>query len=134
MIHLDTSFLVDLLREARARETGHATALLNELADEELAISTHVACELYAGVELSSNPRKERQRVRALCESLHVTAPDEGFAEAYGRHLATLHRAGEPISTMDLLIAVSALQDDAPLITRNARHFARVHGLELIDY
>jgi predicted nucleic acid-binding protein len=35
---------------------------------------------------------------------------------------------------MDLLIATAAVLDEAPLVTRNARDFARVPGLELVGY
>jgi hypothetical protein len=42
VIHLDTTFLVDLLREAR-RGPGSAIAFLETVEDQELAISVHVA-------------------------------------------------------------------------------------------
>lgn len=135
MIHLDTSFLVDLLRERREETRGGAGALLEgRLATEELAISVHVVCELHAGAELASNRRRERERVRGLCASLHVSVPDEEFPRTYGRLLAHLRREGEPVATMDLLIATAAVHVDAPLVTRNVRHFSRIPGLELIDY
>jgi predicted nucleic acid-binding protein len=35
---------------------------------------------------------------------------------------------------MDLLIATSALLDDAPLVTRNVKDFSRVPGLRLLEY
>lgn len=38
MTHLDTSFLVDLLREAARGEEGPAHAALDRLAEEELAV------------------------------------------------------------------------------------------------
>jgi tRNA(fMet)-specific endonuclease VapC len=135
LIHLDTSFLVDLLRERRQGEPGPATGLLRDrLSEEELAVSLHVACELYAGAELAGDPRQERGAVRKLCSSLRVTHPGEDFPSAYGRLLGQLRRAGTPVSTMDLLIAAAALQDEAALVTRNARHFRLVPGLDLIDY
>lgn len=135
MTHLDTSFLVDLLRERRKGEAGPAGELLvDRLADEELGISVHVACELYAGAELASHRRRERKRVQELCASLHVAYPDDGFAPTYGRLLDHLRRSGEPIATMDLLIATAAVRGEAPLVTRNVRHFSRVPGLELVEY
>lgn len=134
MIHLDTSFLVDLLRETRRADPGPATALLDRLAGDELGISVHVACELYAGVERSASRRKERARVDELCDTLHVVYPDDRFAPLYGRLLADLRRAGEPIATMDLLIGTAAIVEEAPLVSRNPRHFGRLPGLDLIEY
>lgn len=49
MIHLDTSYLVDLLREAARGKPGPATKRLDEMADEDLWLSVHAACECYAG-------------------------------------------------------------------------------------
>ncbi len=134
MIQLDTSFLVDLLREAARGRGGPATALLGRLEKEELAISVHVACELYAGAELSKEPVRERAKIEALCAGLNVVAPAEGFAPLYGELLARLERRGERIATMDLLIATAAVAAGASLVTRNARHFSRVDSLRLIDY
>ena len=134
MIHLDTSFLVDLLREARRGEAGPATRELDELAEEDLWISVFVACELEAGIELSKRPERERERVAELTAGLQVVYPDSRFAATYGRLLAELTRRGETIAAMDLLIGTAAVLDEAPLVTRNERHFARVPGLRVIAY
>jgi len=132
--HLDTSFLVDLLREARRGEAGGAHALLESLADEPLAVSVHVACELHGGTERSSDPPEERGRVETLLAALEVVVPDDGFPIAYGEALAELRRRGQAIPTMDLLIATAALRHGAKLVTRNARDFDRVPGLVVKGY
>ncbi len=134
MIHLDTSFLVDLLREAGRDRSGAALAFLNGIEEEELGISVFVACELFAGAELSSEPSRELRNVQRLCGSLQVAYPDEQFPLIYGRLLAELERNKQKISTMDLLIATSAVRTEAPLVTRNLRDFSRVRGLKLLDY
>jgi len=56
------------------------------------------------------------------------------FGPACGRLLANLRATGMPIATMDLLVATAALLNEAPLVTRNVRHFARVPGLRVIGY
>ncbi len=134
MIHLDTSFLVDLMREASRGRVGPATSLLRTLQNEELAISIHVACELRAGAELSSNPAEEHLKVEALCRGLEVVTPAETFPGIYGTLLARLERRGERIATMDLLIATAAVASGASLVTRNARHFGRISELRLAAY
>ena len=134
MTHLDTTYLVDLLRESARNEEGPATRKLDELAEEELAISVHVACELQAGAELSRDPAKERERLEALLRPLGVVFPDERFPPSYGRLLAELQRRGESISTMDLFIATAAIVDGAAILTRNVREFERVPGLHVLSY
>ena len=134
MTHLDTSYLVDLLRETRRDEPGPASALLETLSEEPLGVSVHVACELHAGAALSESPEVERASVDALLAALQVVPPDEGFPARYGQVLAQLRKRGQSISTMDLLIATAALGDGATLVTRNARDFDRVPGLIVQGY
>jgi tRNA(fMet)-specific endonuclease VapC len=134
VIHLDTSFLVDLLREGVRGKSGAATGLLERFGQEDIWISVFVACELAAGAELSAHPREERQRVERLCSSVQVAFPDDRFPPAYGRLLAWQHRHEGRIAAMDLLIATSAVVAGAPLVTRNERDFSRVPGLEVLSY
>jgi predicted nucleic acid-binding protein len=134
LTHLDTTFLVDLLRERRRGEEGPASRLLGRLADEALAVSVHVACELFAGAELADEPERERERVAALVNALQVVQPDDRFAPPYGELLAELRRRGSPVPTMDLLIATAARVHEAALVTRNARDFERIPGLDVIAY
>lgn len=134
MIHLDTSLLVDLLREASRGTEGPASRFLAGVPDEQLGISVFVACELAAGAAMSTRPAQERHRVDRLCEGFHIDYPDERFPSAYGSLLALQERSRGRISTMDLLIATSALVAGAALATRNAKDFARVPGLDVLTY
>ncbi|MCH7749643.1 MAG: type II toxin-antitoxin system VapC family toxin [Acidobacteria bacterium] len=134
MIHLDTTFAVDLLREVRRRQPGAATAMRGRLEREPLRISVHVACELLAGAELSRQRTEERQRVLRFCDAVDIAYPDAQFAPAYGRLLALQQRTGRTVGTRDLLIATAAILDEAPLLTRNKREFSRIPDLEIIGY
>ena len=121
MMHVDTSFLVDLLRESRRRRPGPATAFLNRIQGEELRVDVHVACELLAGAELYVRPSVERERVQRLCAELQISYPDERFPPTYARLLASQERKRQRIATMDLLIATAAVVDGAALVTRNPK-------------
>lgn len=135
MIHLDTSFVVDLLREqARGSARGPATTWLEANEDHPLAVSVFVACELEAGAARATHVSREQQRVRSLLDAVTVVCPDERFAARYGGTLAAILRAGRSISTMDLLIATVALVEGAQLVTANPRHFAIVPDLDLLEY
>ena len=135
MIHLDTSLLIDLLRETERERPGPAFEALESLdADDTLAVSVHVVCELRAGAELARRPLKEHEELDRLLSGLLVAYPDDRFAPAYARLLAATHRTGRPVAAMDLLIATAAILDNAPLITRNIKDFSRVPGLRVIGY
>jgi len=134
LIHLDTSFLVDVLRENARGKPGAGTAFFERITDEEIVISVFVVCELYAGAELSERSAAEFKHLSEFCRAIPIEYPDERFAGRYGRLLARLERAGTRISTMDLLIATTAILSEAPLVTRNIRHFGRIPGLVLLSY
>jgi len=105
-----------------------------DLAEEQLAVSLYVACELQAGAHLSRDPSRERARVDTLLGTLGIVLPDERLPHHYGSLLAELKRRGESISTVDLLIAASAVADGAAMLTRNVRDFERVPGLLVMSY
>jgi tRNA(fMet)-specific endonuclease VapC len=135
VIHLDSSLLIDLLRETLRERPGPALDMLESLDDAELlGVSVHVVCELRAGAELARKPLKEHEELDRLLSGLVVVYPDARFAPAYGRLLAAIERSGRPIAAMDLLIATAAILDDAPLITRNVKDFSRVPGLRVLRY
>ena len=135
MIHLDTSILIDLLREAARERPGPAFDVMESLDDREaLAVSVHVLCELRAGAELGRRPLVEHESLDRLLGGLVVAYPDSRFAPMYGRLLAAIERSTRPVAAMDLLIATAALLDDASLITRNVKDFVRVPGLRVLGY
>lgn len=134
MIHLDTSFLVDLLREQASRKAGAASAWLSAHADEALGASVFVSCELEAGAARAAHPQRERGRVGELMKTLAIAFPDERFAAVYGGLLSTLQARGRTIATMDLLIATSAMVEGVALLTGNRRHFDLVPDLRVLSH
>ena len=135
MIHLDTSYLIDLLRETTRVRPGPALDFIEGLDEgETLVASVLVVSELRAGAELAKSALKEHEELDRLLSGLLVAYPDARFPAVYGRLLAALQRTSRPIAAMDLLIATAALIDDAPLVTRNVKDFSRVPGLRVLGY
>jgi predicted nucleic acid-binding protein len=134
VIHADSSYLIDLLREQARGKRGHATAFLEQHAADHLAASVFVVCELEAGAANATSTDREQARLRALIEVLTVVYPDERFAPVYGDALVKLQRTGKTVATMDLLIATAAVVDSAALVTANRRHFDMIPGLDVLGY
>ena len=120
MIHFDTSFVVDFLRETSRDDPGPATALLDSLPPEDLAVSVFAVCELLAGAALAQRGDEERRKVREFCATLRIAYPDDAFADQYGRIVGTLKR--------------SAVREGARLVTRDRKDFLDIAGLDLISY
>lgn len=133
MIHLDTSFAVDWIRERARGARGPAHAWIRQSGRQVLGISVFSLRELYAGAAAANHPAREREAIGAL-EADVVAYPDERLAPLFGSMCAKLGRAGHRLPAMDALIAASALLEGAALLTRNARHFARIPGLDVLSY
>lgn len=133
-MHVDTSFLVDLLRERGRRLPGRATTFIESHANARFGASVFVACELEVGVARSASPDRERARIRAALQSIEIVYPDERFPPIYGELAARIRRNGQTVSEMDLMIAATAIIQGVPVVTANEKHFAVVPGLQVVSY
>jgi predicted nucleic acid-binding protein len=133
VIHLDTCFLIDLARE-QIRGPGPATRWLEGQLATPLGASLFVQCELEAGAANAVDPARERDRVRRVLGAVSIIVPGSTFAARYGAALVSIQRAGRSISPMDLLIATTALENGAPLLTADRRHFVAVADLTVLTY
>jgi predicted nucleic acid-binding protein len=136
MAILDTTFLIDLMKESKASRAGPATAKLGELMQrgEELRAAVFTVGELYVGVAKGSQPDKERQAIEDCLALLDIVGFEESTARLFGRLVGQLERVGQVIGDMDALIASVALEQDELLVTRNVAHFQRVPGLRIEGY
>lgn len=135
MIHFDSSFVIDMLRELDRERPGAALEFMESLDEREvLGVSVHVLCEVRIGAELSPNVVRAHERIDELMAGMYISYPDERFAPAYARLSAVTRRARTRVPPMDLLIATAALIDDAQLVTRNVKDFSRVPGLRVLGY
>ncbi len=129
MYLLDANVVLDYFRER-----GNVAANLLAVAPGELALPAIAAYEIWVGVIGSQNP----SRRRAQYEQFLAEVPILDFDAATGRKAAELRHAmtrkGDAIGPLDTLIAGSALAHQATLVTRNVREFARVPGLNVVNW
>ena len=105
--------------------------------DADIAISAISLAELHFGVLVaqSADVRAERLRRLALVERTFDALPvDDAVARSYGRLAAALGHAGRPTRARvtDLLIAATAVSQQATLWTRNAADLAGLAELVAI--
>lgn len=131
---LDTSFIVDLMRESNTGSAGPASTKLKSIGSTKLRLPLFVLCELQAGIENSRNPAVELGKLLELTEFMQVVYPAPGFAITYGEIEMTLRQTGNPMPLMDLLIAVLVKNEGSPIITRDVEHFSRVPGIVVETY
>lgn len=122
----DTSVLIDHLREYRP-----ATEFLETVFNSGvlITISSVTELELYAGKSMQ-NPANEKIVIRflKLFKALPVTsniARQAGFLLRHHRH--------QGLTPLDAIIASTALEHNANLITRNIKHFRMIKGIIAFD-
>jgi predicted nucleic acid-binding protein len=117
---LDTTVLIDALRN-RTNLLARLSSLV--LDGHVLTTSTANLAEVYAGMR----PTEERETV-ALFQGLHCYPVTEGIAQLAGKLKYQWALRGRTLSLIDMIVAATALENGAALITDNRKDFP-VHGL-----
>jgi predicted nucleic acid-binding protein len=127
----DTTFIIDLMRKE-----GGAQQMLRELelTGEQLHLPILVSFELYTGIPLSKQPKKELELIRESMRGLAKLGLTEKIAQRGGTIFGGLVKKGERIGQIDCMIAATALETNETLLTRNAKHFSKVKGLKVETY
>jgi len=128
----DTSFLVDLLRgsnpEAKQKASEFDSVLMNK------AVSSITVLELWRGALRSHRTETEMKRIDELLRSFLVYPVDEEAAKKAAEIEARLIAAGQAVEFEDVLIAAVAVTKDLPLLTKNVKHFEKIHELHVETY
>ncbi|MFP4429919.1 MAG: type II toxin-antitoxin system VapC family toxin [Spirochaetaceae bacterium] len=97
----------------------------------DVGLSSISLSELHYGAEKSSNPGKNLSALENFIAPLEVLEYGEQEAEEYGQIRSYLEKRGEPIGSMDMLIAAHARSIGVTLVTNNSREFKKVPGLPI---
>jgi len=123
----DTGFFIDLSGRGARRNRAEALAFLAANPDMPLYTSRICWSELAEGV---ASPAI----VNELLRDYSIIEIDEDVAWHTSRVARLLKGTGRHIGDNDCWIAGTALSKGLALVTRNAKHFARVSGLECASY
>jgi len=111
---LDTDIVIDFLRRR-----DYARKLLENWAGEGLlAISTLTHLEIYQGMKGG-----EEKATNVFLDGIISVAVDVPIARRAGSILGELRSKGVTIGIGDAIIAATALQVSAPLLTNNVEHY-----------
>ena len=127
---LDTNICIYIARH----QPRSVLEKFKSIAPGEVAISSITYSELMYGVYRSQHQEKNRDILARLAESLDVMPYDLLAAEHYGEIRAILEKQGQPIGSLDMLIAAHALSLSLILVTNNAHEFKRVENLQLENW
>src|SRR5262249_35308548 len=129
---LDTSVVSALM----ASDPGVVNKLAR-LSRVDVAVPQPVFAEIAYGIErLPRSKRKDalRARFELVRDELRHAEWSDDVSETFGAIKASLERAGRRIEDFDAAVAAHAVAVGAVLVTRNAKHMARIDELEIQDW
>ena len=129
MYALDTNTVIYFFKDK-----GCVAQHLFSLPPYEIALPSVVLYELEVGIAKSRAPEKRRAQLNELLTVVRVWPFEEKTAVISAQLRATLEQAGTPIGPLDIMIAGTALANNAILVTHNTKEFSRIDNLRLEDW
>ena len=83
---------------------------------------------------MKRNNRRLTQKGNLFSDLIPCIDWTQNTAKVYAGLRTELEAQGTPIGSMDMMIAASALAEDATLVTNNMAHFSKVRGLKLENW
>jgi predicted nucleic acid-binding protein len=123
----DSSFLIHASGQRGRKQQAAAEKFLRANLDKPLYTSRVCWAEFAEGCATPAD-------VHAALHLFTVVEIDENVAWTASRVARELKPAGAHIGDNDIWIAATALAYSLPLVSRNARHFARVTNLQVVTY
>lgn len=94
----------------------------------DIAISSVVLGELLYGARASARSEENLEKFLLL---VNISDYDRKSAEMYSKIRLSLKQKGRPSGEADMMIAATALADNAILVTDNTKHFQHVENVRL---
>ncbi len=130
MIYLiDTDIIIYSLK-------NHLTVKYNfrKHANEPKMISVITYGELIHGAKKSRDHHKNVASVHRISELFPVLEVTKSIMETFGDIKVDLHKQGNIIDDMDLIIAATAVTMNYTLVTNNEKHFSRISDLRIENW
>jgi len=99
-----------------------------------IGIPAIVVYELETGIAKTASPLKRTRQLKALLEAATLLPFNVNEAKASAAIRARLEKKGMPIGPLDVLIAGTAVANQATLVSHNLSEFDRVGGLVTEDW
>ena len=126
---LDTSICVFFLRGKL-----NLDEIIKEKGRESCYISEITVIELRYGAENSDNPAKAHKSLDDFINGLSIV-PIFGCINRYAEEKVRLRKIGKPMhDEFDLLIGVTAIENELTLVTDNVKDFERLNGIKIENW
>jgi tRNA(fMet)-specific endonuclease VapC len=128
--HLDSNIIIYFLK-------GQSPQLLSrfkQIPRERIKIPAIVLAEILYGIEKSRQKQNNLEKLNRFIMPFEVIPFNFQAAIEYAKIRAYLEKNGTPIGPNDLIIAATALANQACLVTHNVKEFERIPDLQIEDW
>ncbi len=101
---------------------------------DNIRLSSITVAELLYGVEKSQSQKINKKVVKEFVSLFQVLPWCEKSSEEYAMIRNDLEKRGEPIGSMDMMIAAHAKSSGLTLVTNNYKHFSKVENLKMVNW
>jgi len=135
MYLLDTNILSE---STKPHPDEHVLNWLESVDEDRLFLSVVTLAEIQRGISLLDSGKKRDALLAWFNHDLllrfegRMLSVNQGVALKWGVLMSEVKRAGKAMSALDGLIAATALQENAVLVTRNLKDFGQL-GIRLLN-
>lgn len=127
---LDTNICIYIIK----RKPEQVLAKFKQLEPGDVCLSSISLAELDYGVHKSQHAYRNQIALKEFTMPLDILPFDEEAAMHYGKLRYDLEKQGQPIGSMDLLIAAHALSKQITLVSNNLKEFQKIPQLKLENW
>ena len=129
---LDTNVLMHFANDER--KSGAIRKHLEQIDKQDIFVSSITIHEVHTKLIKAKVSAKNVAALAEVLAQFNVRNFNTAAAIAAAKVRVTLETKGEPIGSMDMLLAGHAKHEKATLVTNNTKHFKLVHGLKIEDW
>ena len=130
MFLIDTNICIYAIK----KQPKEVLKKLSENFRDGIHISSLTVAELEFGVSNSQYPEKNRIALLEFLSIFDILPFEEKDAVPYGEIKSELHKIGNIIGLIDLLLAAQAISNDLIFVTYNTKEFSRIVNLKIEDW
>ena len=130
MFLIDTNICIYAIK----KQPKEVLKKLSENFSDGIHISALTVAELEFGVSNSQYPEKNRIALLEFLSIFDILPFEEKDAVPYGDIKSKLHKIGNIIGPIDLLLAAQAISNDLIFVTNNTKEFSRIVNLKIEDW
>jgi len=131
MVCLDTSFVIDVIKEDKEAISKKESI---EKKNQAVTIAAPTIIELMRGLKSAGIKDEQEEKIGEFINSITTLCLDKDSAVEDGNIELSLVRKGLKVEIVGVMIAGICRANKERLLTRNAKHFCRMKGLEVEEY